>query len=106
MTEQEAIASVNFIQDFKLTQYMLAIASGIVISLAGALVFMYRDNRSERKEWRSDLTVQNDRLNQTLERVADALSGVETSNENLAKLVDRQEASTRRLELLITEKLK
>ncbi len=106
MTEQEAIASVNFIQDFKLTQYMLAIASGIVISLAGSLVFMYRDNRSERKEWRSDLTVQNDRLNQTLERVADALSGVETSNENLAKLVDRQEASTRRLELLITEKLK
>jgi len=106
MTEQEAIASVNFIQDFKLTQYMLAIASGIVISLAGAIVFMYRDNRSERKEWRADLTVQNDRLNQTLERVADALNGVETSNENLAKLVDRQEASTRRLELLITEKLK
>jgi len=106
MTEQEAIASVNFIQDFKLTQYMLAIASGIVISLAGAIVFMYRDNRSERKEWRADLTVQNDRLNQTLERVADALNGVETSNENLAKLVDRQETSTRRLELLITEKLK
>lgn len=85
---------------------MLGIASGIVVSLAGAIIFMYRDNRSERKEWRADLTVQNDRLNQTLERVADALSGVETSNENLAKLVDRQEASTRRLELLITEKLK
>jgi hypothetical protein len=106
MTEQEAIASVNFIQDFKLTQYMLAIASGIVISLAGALVFMYRDNRSERKEWRSDLLIQNDRLNSTLEKVAQALSGVETSNENLAKLVDRQEESSRRLELLITEKLK
>ncbi len=106
MTEQEAIASVNFIQDFKLTQYMLAIASGIVISLAGALVFMYRDNRSERKEWRADLSIQNDRLNSTLEKVAQALSGVETSNENLAKLVDRQEASSRRLELLITEKLK
>jgi len=106
MTQEELAVSVNFIQDFKLTQYMLAIASGIVISLAGALVFMYRDNRSERKEWRADLTVQNDRLNQTLERVADALSGVETSNENLAKLVDRQEASSRRLELLITEKLK
>ena len=106
MTEQEAIASVNFINDFKLTQYMLGLASLIVASLAGAIIFMYRDNRSERKEWRSDLTVQNDRLNQTLERVADALSGVETSNENLAKLVDRQEASSRRLELLITEKLK
>lgn len=97
---------MNFIQDFKLTQYMLALASGIVISLAGALVFMYRDNRTERKEWRADLTVQNDRLNQTLEKVAEALSGVETSNENLAKLVDRQETTTRRLELLITEKLK
>lgn len=85
---------------------MLGLASLIVASLSGAIIFMYRDNRSERKEWRADLTVQNDRLNQTLERVADALSGVETSNENLAKLVDRQEASTRRLELLITEKLK
>ena len=85
---------------------MLGLASLIVASLSGAIIFMYRDNRAERKEWRADLTIQNDRLNQTLERVADALSGVETSNENLAKLVDRQEASTRRLELLITEKLK
>ena len=106
MTEQEAIASVNFIQDFKLTQYMLAIASGIVISLAGALVFMYRDNRSERKEWMADLSIQNDRLNSTLEKVASALAGVEKSNENLSNLVDRQETTTRRLELLITEKLK
>jgi hypothetical protein len=106
MTEQELSASMNFIQDFKLTQYMLALASGIVISLAGALVFMYRDNRSERKEWRADLSLQNDRLNSTLEKVSQALIGVETSNENLAKLVDRQETTTRRLEILITEKLK
>ena len=106
MTEQEINASINFIQDFKLTQYMLALASGIVVSLAGALVFMYRDNRAERKEWRADLTIQNDRLNQTLEKVADALIGVETSNENLANLVSRQEQTTRNLELLITQKLK
>jgi hypothetical protein len=106
MTEQEINASINFIQDFKLTQYMLALASGIVVSLAGALVFMYRDNRTERKEWRADLSIQNERLNNTLEKVASALSGVETSNENLAKLVDRQEATTRRLEILITEKIK
>lgn len=106
MTEQEINASINFIQDFKLTQYMLALASGVVVSLAGALVFMYRDNRAERKEWRADLTIQNDRINATLSRVADALMQVETSNENLAKVVDRQEHTTRRLELLITEKLK
>lgn len=106
MTPQELNASVNFINDFEVLQYVVGLASGIVIALAGAIIFMYRDNRAERKEWRADLTIQNDRLNQTLERVADALSGVETSNENLAKLVDRQEASTRRLELLITEKLK
>lgn len=106
MTDQEINASINFIQDFKLTQYMLALASGVVVSLAGALVFMYRDNRAERKEWRADLTIQNDRLNQTLEKVASALSGVEASNENLAKLVDRNENTTRRLEILITEKLK
>lgn len=85
---------------------MLALASGIVVSLAGALVFMYRDNRTERKEWRSDLSIQNERLTNTLEKVALALSGVEASNENLARLVDRQETTTRRLELLITEKLK
>lgn len=85
---------------------MLALASGIVISLAGALVFMYRDNRTERKEWRADLSIQNERLNNTLEKVTQALNGVEKSNENLATLVDRQETTTRRLELLITEKLK
>jgi hypothetical protein len=85
---------------------VVGLSSGIVVALAGALVFMYRDNRSERKEWRADLSIQNDRLNNTLEKVALALSGVETSNENLARLVDRQETTTRRLELLITEKLK
>ena len=106
MTPQELNASMNFIQDFTLTKWMLGIASGIVVSLAGALVFMYRDNRAERKEWRADLSIQNERLNTTLEKVTQALNGVETSNENLAKLVDRQETTTRRLELLITEKLK
>lgn len=106
MTPQELDASMNFIQDFTLTKWMLGIASGIVVSLAGAIIFMYRDNRSERKEWRADLTVQNDRLNRTLEKVADALNAVETSNENLANLVARQEQTTRNLELLITQKLK
>lgn len=106
MTDQELSASINFIQDFKLTQYMLALASGVVVSLSGALVFMYRDNRTERKEWRADLSIQNDRLNVTLEKVSQALIGVETSNENLARLVDRQEQTTRRLEILITEKVK
>jgi hypothetical protein len=106
MTQEELEASINFINDFEVLQYVVGLSSGIVVALAGALVFMYRDNRSERKEWRSDLSIQNDRLNNTLEKVALALSGVETSNENLARLVDRQETTTRRLELLITEKLK
>ena len=106
MTNEEVIASVNFINDFKLTQYMLGLASLIVASLAGAIIFMYRDNRAERKEWRADLTVQNDRLNRTLEKVADALNAVESSNENLANVVARQESTTRNLELLITQKLK
>jgi hypothetical protein len=106
MTQEELEASINFINDFEVLQYVVGLSSGIVVALAGALVFMYRDNRSERKEWRSDLSIQNDRLNNTLEKVALALSGVETSNDNLARLVDRQETTTRRLELLITEKLK
>jgi hypothetical protein len=106
MTQEELEASINFINDFEVLQYLVGLSSSIVVALAGALVFMYRDNRSERKEWRADLSIQNDRLNNTLEKVALALSGVETSNENLARLVDRQETTTRRLELLITEKLK
>ena len=106
MTLEALEASINFINDFEVLQYLVGLSSSIVVALAGALVFMYRDNRSERKEWRADLSIQNDRLNNTLEKVALALSGVETSNENLARLVDRQETTTRRLELLITEKLK
>jgi hypothetical protein len=106
MTQEELEASINFINDFEVLQYLVGLSSSIVVALAGALVFMYRDNRSERKEWRADLSIQNERLTNTLEKVALALSGVETSNENLARLVDRQETTTRRLELLITEKLK
>jgi hypothetical protein len=106
MTQEELEASINFINDFEVLQYLVGLSSSIVVALASALIFMYRDNRSERKEWRADLSIQNDRLNNTLEKVALALNGVETSNENLARLVDRQETTTRRLELLITEKLK
>lgn len=106
MTQEELEASINFINDFEVLQYVVGLSSGIVVALASALIFMYRDNRSERKEWRSDLSIQNERLTNTLEKVALALSGVENSNENLARLVDRQETTTRRLELLITEKLK
>lgn len=106
MTQEELEASINFINDFEVLQYLVGLSSSIVVALASALIFMYRDNRSERKEWRADLSIQNDRLTNTLEKVALALNGVETSNENLARLVDRQETTTRRLELLITEKLK
>jgi hypothetical protein len=106
MTQEELEASINFINDFEVLQYVVGLSSGIVVALASALIFIYRDNRTERKEWRSDLSIQNERLTNTLEKVALALSGVEASNENLARLVDRQETTTRRLELLITEKLK
>lgn len=105
MTEQEAIASMNFVRDFEVLRYAVGLATGIVSALAGAIIFMYRDNRSERKEWRLEMAQQNERMINAISKNTEAFNKVELSNQRLADVVDRQERTTQNLERLILERL-
>lgn len=106
MTSGEIAASINFVQEFELMRYIIGISTGIVISLSGAIIFMYRDNRAERKEWRDELSAQNENLQKLIRQNNEAFNKVELSNQRLADVVDRQERTTQNLERLILERLK
>lgn len=105
MTDAEITASVNFVRDFEVLRYVVGLATGISTALAGAIVFMYRDNRSERKEWRVEMVQQNERMINAISKNTEAFNKVELSNQRLADVVDRQEQTTQNLERLILERL-
>lgn len=105
MNQQELEASVNFVRDFETLRYILGLATGVAVALSGAIVFMYRDNRSERKEWRKEMSEQNERMISAIAKNTEAFNKVELSNQRLADVVDRQEATTHNLERLILERL-
>lgn len=105
MTEAEITASVNFVRDFEVLRYVVGLATGIASALTGAIIFMYRDNRSERKEWRAEMVQQNERMISAITKNTEAFNKVELSNQRLADVVDRQEHTTQNLERLILEKL-
>ncbi len=105
MTEAELAASVNFVRDFEVLRYVVGLATGIATALTGAIVFMYRDNRSERREWRAEMVQQNERMIAAIYKNTEAFNKVELSNQRLADVVDRQERTTQNLEKLILERL-
>lgn len=105
MTEAELAASVNFVRDFEVLRYVVGLATGIATALTGAIVFMYRDNRSERREWRAEMVQQNERMIAAISKNTEAFNKVELSNQRLADVVDRQERTTQNLEKLILERL-
>ena len=96
---------MNFIQDFKLTQYMLWLASGIVVSLATAIIFLYRDNKASQEKNAENLAKQNTLITEVITKNTEAFNKVEASNQRLADVVDRQERTTQNLEKLILQKL-
>lgn len=106
MTPQELDASMNFIQDFTLTKWMLGIASGIVVSLAGALVFMYRDNKASQEKNADNLAIQNKLMMEVIGKNTEAFYRMDSTISRLTDVVDSAETSTRNLEKLILQKLK
>lgn len=105
MTANELEASVSFVREFELMRYLIGIATGIVTGLCAAIIFVYRDNRTERKEWKASFVEQNERMINAFTRNTEAFNKVELSNQRLADVVDRQERATQNLERLILEKL-
>ena len=98
MTDQELTASLNIIQQFELLQWAVGIFGSIVVAMSTGFVIMYRDSRSERREYF-------ERLEKLVEKNNEVINKNALQTERLCEIVDRTERTTQNLEKLILQKL-
>jgi|JI10StandDraft_1071094.scaffolds.fasta_scaffold663212_3 hypothetical protein len=98
MTDQELTASLNIIQQFELLQWAVGIFGSIVVAMSTGFVMMYRDSRSERREYF-------ERLEKLVEKNNEVINKNALQTERLCEIVDRTERTTQNLEKLILQKL-
>ena len=98
MTDQELTASLNIIQQFELLQWAVGIFGSIVFAMSTGFVMMYRDSRSERREYF-------ERLEKLVEKNNEVINKNALQTERLCEIVDRTERTTQTLEKLILQKL-
>lgn len=98
MTDQELTASLNIIQQFELLQWAVGIFGSIVFAMSTGFVMMYRDSRSERREYF-------ERLEKLVEKNNEVINKNALQTERLCEIVDRTERTTQNLEKLILQKL-
>lgn len=98
MTDQELTASLNIIQQFELLQWAVGIFGSIVVAMSTGFVVMYRDSRSERREYF-------ERLEKLVEKNNEVINKNALQTERLCEIVDRTERTTQNLEKLILQKL-
>ena len=98
MTDQELTASLNIIQQFELLQWAVGIFGSIVVAMSTGFVMMYRDSRSERREYF-------ERLEKLVEKNNEVINKNALQTERLCEIVDRTERTTENLEKLIHQKL-
>ena len=98
MTDQELTASLNIIQQFELLQWAVGIFGSIVVAMSTGFVVMYRDSRSERREYF-------ERLEKLVEKNNEVINKNALQTERLCEIVDRTERTTENLEKLILQKL-
>ena len=98
MTDQELTASLNIIQQFELLQWAVGIFGAIVVAMSTGFVMMYRDSRSERREYF-------ERLEKLVEKNNEVINKNALQTERLCEIVDRTERTTENLEKLILQKL-
>ena len=98
MTDQELTASLNIVQQFELLQWAVGIFGSIVVAMSTGFVVMYRDSRSERREYF-------ERLEKLVEKNNEVINKNALQTERLCEIVDRTERTTQNLEKLILQKL-
>lgn len=94
----EIPANVTFLMTPELTQFVIWAIGAIVTGLTTGIIFLYKDNRKERREY----------MNKLLTVVAgntDAFNQLKLTNQRLCDIVDRTERTSQNLERLILEKL-
>lgn len=94
----EIPANVTFLMTPELTQFVIWAIGAIVTGLTTGIIFLYKDNRKERREYM-------DKLLTVVAGNTDAFNQLKLTNQRLCDIVDRTERTSQNLERLILEKL-
>lgn len=94
----EIPANVTFLMTPELTEFMIWAICAIVTGLTTGIIFLYKDNRKERREYM-------DKLLTVVAGNTEAFTQLKLTNQRLCDIVDRTERTSQNLERLILEKL-
>lgn len=94
----EIPANVQFLITPELTQFIVWAVSAVVTGLCTGIVFLYKDNRKERREYMEKLLT-------VVAGNTEAYNQLRITNQRLCDIVDRTERTSQNLERLILEKL-
>jgi predicted histidine transporter YuiF (NhaC family) len=94
----EIPANVTFLMTPELTEFMIWAICAIVTGLTTGIIFLYKDNRKERREYM-------DKLLTVVAGNTEAFNQLKLTNQRLCDIVDRTERTSQNLERLILEKL-
>ena len=91
-------ANVTFLVTPELGSFIIWSISTIVAGLSTGIIFLYKDNRKERREYM-------DKLLTVVAGNTEAFNQLKLTNQRLCDIVDRTERTSQNLERLILEKL-
>ncbi len=94
----EVPANVTFLMTPELSKFLMVSISAIVGGLTSGIIFLYKDNRKERREYM-------DKLLTVVAGNTEAFNQLRLTNQRLCDIVDRTERTSQNLERLILEKL-
>ena len=89
MTPQEITASTNFVAQYELLQWAVGVFGSIVVAMATAFVFMYRDGLAERKEWNERQEAQSRQLIELITKTNEVVSKNTQQTERLIEVVSQ-----------------
>lgn len=92
---------MQLVTEFNLLRYAIGIFSGIVVSMATAIVFIYKDSKSERLAWREEVKQMNDDLRGVIDKNTEAWHENCLSSRELREAIKSQEKAVERLERVI-----
>lgn len=94
----EIPANIQFLITPELTQFVIWAVTAIVGGLCTGIIFLYKDNRKERREYM-------DKLLTVVAGNTEAFNQLRITNQRLCDIVDRTERTSQNLERLILERL-
>lgn len=97
----EITASINLRDAFDLLRWAVGISGLLLTSMAGAIAYIYRDSRSERLQWRSEMKSMNVELQMVVKQNNEAFRDNSLALRELSMAISNQEKAIERLDAII-----